>query len=98
MVWLFHYLSLLNIVDALITYYGLEMAIITELNPLMARIYEIHPSLFILLKLSLSMFLYVFILFKMVPTSRLIKGFAYTASVFYTIVFGLHCWWLVLLY
>ncbi len=96
MVRLFHYLSLLNMVDAFITYYGLEKAMIVELNPLMDKAYETHPSLFILIKLSLSLSLYVFILFKMIPTSRFIRNFAFIASFFYTIVFGLHCWWLFL--
>jgi hypothetical protein len=98
MVRLFHYLSLLNIADAFITYYGLEKTIIKEVNPLMDRIYEFNPSLFILLKLSLSMCLYLFILLKVVPTSRLILSMAFVAAFIYTIVFVLHCWWLVLLY
>lgn len=96
MVRLFHYLSLLNILDAFITYYGLEKQLITELNPLMDRMYEVNPALFIFMKLLLSFCLYLFILFKRVPTSKLIKGFTFSATFFYTIVFGLHCWWLIL--
>jgi len=96
MVRLFHYLSLLNMVDAFITFYGLETAVIEELNPIMAKAYETHPALFILIKLTLSLSLYFFILFKMIPTSRFIRNFAFVASFLYTIVFGLHCWWLFL--
>lgn len=95
MIRLFHYLSLLNTVDALITYYGLEKAFITELNPLMGWMYGTNPSLFILAKLSLSVFLYLFIVFKVVPDTRLIRGLTVIASFFYSIVFCLHCWWLL---
>ncbi|SEM94385.1 hypothetical protein SAMN05192533_10786 [Mesobacillus persicus] len=96
MVRVFHYLSLLNLIDAFVTYYGLEKALITEMNPIMDKIYHLHPALFVLTKVSLSLFLYLFIVFKRVPASRLIKGIAFTASFLYTIVFGLHCWWLIL--
>ncbi|WP_432806605.1 DUF5658 family protein [Mesobacillus maritimus] len=96
MVALFHYLSLLNLVDAVVTYYGLQNAFITELNPMMDRLYQIHPVLFMAIKISLSVFLYIFIVFRRVPTSRMIKGMTTLASGFYTIVFALHCWWLFL--
>jgi hypothetical protein len=96
MVLVFHYLSLLNLLDAFITFYGLEMEFITELNPVMDRLYQVNPILFINGKTSLSIFLYMFIFFKRVPTSKLIIGITSVASLLYTIVFSLHIWWLVL--
>jgi Domain of unknown function (DUF5658) len=96
MVPLFHYLSLLNLLDAFITFYGLEREFIIELNPIMNRLYQFSPVLFILVKLSFSIFLYLFILYKRVPTSKVIQGVVSVASFLYTIVFALHIWWLVL--
>ena len=95
MIRLFHYLSLLNLFDAFVTYYGLKQGLITEMNPFMDKIYHLDSGLFMLIKISLSIFLYSFIVFKMVPTSRLVKGVALIASGLYTTVFFLHCVWIV---
>ncbi|WP_374757395.1 DUF5658 family protein [Neobacillus driksii] len=97
MVLLFHYLSLLNIFDAFITYFGLKNSMIQEMNPLMNRIYEADPALFLITKMGFSLCLYLFILFKKVPTSFLTKGLTVFASSFYTLIFFLHCYWLVFL-
>lgn len=92
---LFHYLSLLNIFDAGITYFGLENGFIQESNPLMNSLYEADPALFIFTKLALSLFLYLFIFLKKVPTSVHIKRLTVFATSFYTLVFFLHCYWLL---
>ncbi|WP_420489086.1 DUF5658 family protein [Neobacillus vireti] len=97
MVLLFHYLSILNIFDAFITYFGLENSYIQEMNPLMNRIYEADPALFIILKLAFSLCLYLFIFLKKVPSSSLIKGLTVFATSFYTLIFFLHCYWLIVL-
>ncbi|WP_353961112.1 DUF5658 family protein [Neobacillus sp. CF12] len=94
---LFHYLSLLNIFDAFITYFGLENSFIQEMNPLMSKIYEASPVLFLITKLAFSLCLYLFILFKKVPSSSLTKGLTVFATSFYTVIFFLHCWWIVVL-
>ncbi|MBM4764485.1 DUF5658 family protein [Bacillus sp. B15-48] len=92
---LFYYLSLLNIVDAFVTYYGLEKGYITEMNPLMNNVYEANSVLFVLIKLSLSLLLFLFIFFKAVPSTQIVKAIAVFASLLYTIVFMLHCVWLL---
>ncbi|WP_174733638.1 DUF5658 family protein [Mesobacillus harenae] len=97
MIFLFHYLSTLNIVDAVLTFVGLENALIEEANPLMSQIYSEHPFLFIFVKLSLSFLLYLFIIYKKVPNSKVTKGLTVIASVFYTITFIVHCIWITLL-
>ncbi|WP_052948813.1 DUF5658 family protein [Mesobacillus campisalis] len=94
---LFHYLSLLNLFDAFVTHYGLKNGLITESNPFMDRAYQADPVLFLLIKLSLSCLLYVFIAFNKVPATVLVKGVTIFASVCYTLVFALHCWWLLFL-
>lgn len=94
MIGLFHYLSLLNLFDAFVTYYGLENGLITEMNPFMDNVYQKSSSFFIVLKVSLSFFLYLFIILKLVPSSPFVKGMALVASGLYTTVFALHCIWL----
>jgi hypothetical protein len=93
---LFHYLSLLNIIDAFVTHYGLENGYITEMNLIMDTLYQTNSGLFIFAKLALSGFLYLFIFFNMVPSSRLVKFVTVIASGLYTVVFGLHCVWLLI--
>ncbi|WP_420491829.1 DUF5658 family protein [Neobacillus niacini] len=97
MVLLFYYLSLLNIFDAVITYFGLENSYIKEMNPLMSRVYEAGPAFFILTKLAFSLCIFLFIIFKKVPTSSLIRRLTVFASSLYTVIFLLHCYWLIVL-
>ncbi|WP_226086876.1 DUF5658 family protein [Mesobacillus sp. S13] len=92
---LFFYLTILNIFDAGVTWFGLEHAFISELNPFMYAIYEINPLLFVLTKTSLSIFLLLFILLKKVPQSPLIKGLTIFAIVSYTAIVFMHGFWLV---
>jgi hypothetical protein len=92
---LFYYLTILNLLDGAVTWFGLKYALISELNPLMHAIYEINPLLFILTKAALSIFLLLFIFLQKVPRSLLIKGLTVFASVSYTLVFCLHAFWLV---
>ena len=84
MVALFYYISLLNLVDAALTVAGIESSLITEANPLMERIYSIDLRIFLILKLCLSMTLLLFILYKKVPKTRLVKGITLFAAASYT--------------
>ncbi|MFT9597385.1 DUF5658 family protein [Mesobacillus sp.] len=95
LVLLFYYLSLLNLVDAALTVAGIESSLITEANPLMERIYSIDLRLFLTLKLCLSVTLYLFIVYKKVPKTRLVKGITLFATASYTTVICLHGFWLV---
>ncbi|NKE07459.1 DUF5658 family protein [Mesobacillus selenatarsenatis] len=95
---LFYYLITLNLFDAAVTWIGLENSFISELNPFMHAMYEINPFLFILIKVTLSIFLFLFVLFKVVPQSTLIKGITVFASAAYTAVVFMHVFWLVLVF
>lgn len=95
MVYLFHYLSILNLIDGVITFFGLEYSIIGEMNPIMDQLYQLHPFLFISVKLTLSFFLYLFIFFKQVPNSKSAKAVTYFASGLYTVIFFLHSFWVL---
>jgi hypothetical protein len=92
---LFYYLTILNLFDAAVTWFGLKHAFISELNPLMHAVYQVDPLLFVLTKAALSVFLLLFIVLKKVPRSSLIKGVTLFASVSYTVVVFMHAFWLV---
>lgn len=95
MILLFYYLTILNLFDAAVTWFGLKNSFITELNPVMNVIYEVNPVLFFVSKAALSFFLLLFILFKQVPRSFWIKGITIFAAVSYTVIVFMHGYWLV---
>lgn len=97
MVFLFHYLSILNMVDAIATYFGLKYSYIAEFNPIMGGVYSTNPLFFLFLKITLSVILYGFIIFKKIPNSLLLKGITYSASVIYSLVMILHLSWLLII-
>jgi len=94
MKYIFLYLSILNLVDGIVTFIGLEFALIEEGNPLMAQLYGESPILFLALKVFLSAFLYGFVLIKQLPTTSWIKGLTVFASVSYTFVCLMHGLWI----
>ncbi|WP_442852671.1 DUF5658 family protein [Bacillus sp. 1NLA3E] len=81
--------------DAIITFVGLENSLIQEMNPIMNKVYEINPILFLFSKFSLSFLLYLFIFLKKVPKSKSPRIITYLASGIYTIIFILHCFWII---
>lgn len=95
MISLFYYLIILNLLDTILTWFGLQHAFISELNPIMHGIYEVSPSLFLVIKTVLSILLLLFILLKKVPSSSLIKTITVFATVSYTTVFFMHAFWLI---
>lgn len=95
MVYLLFYLTTLNLLDTLLTWFGIKHAFISELNPLMNAIYEINPLLFVFTKISLSILLLLFILFDKVSRSTLVKCLTVFTSLAYTAVFCLHAFWLI---
>jgi hypothetical protein len=50
---LFLYIFVLNLIDAVLTHYSVGNKLATEQNPLMDYLLEIHPSLFYLCKMVL---------------------------------------------
>lgn len=93
---LFQYLAVLNLLDAFLTYYGLRNSYITEANPLMNSLYEAHPFLFMMVKLTLSFLLYVLSLYITPHPAYWIKGISVVACACYTFICLLHGYWLVL--
>jgi hypothetical protein len=93
---LFQYLSILNVVDAFSTYFGLKHSYITELNPFMGGVYHANPLFFLLIKLSFSVVLLWFVVYKKVPGSSLVKGLVLLASSMYTITLFMHLVWVIM--
>ncbi|WJV30868.1 DUF5658 family protein [Rossellomorea sp. AcN35-11] len=67
--YLLMYIAFLNLLDALLTMYGLHYDYITESNPLMNHLYLTTPWLFLLVKVLLSLLL-LLILSYLNPTKK----------------------------
>ncbi|WP_409252223.1 DUF5658 family protein [Bacillus sp. SCS-153A] len=92
-----HLLAVLNIIDGIITLVGLKGNFIEEANPLMAALYQAHPILFILVKLSFSALLYAFIRNENFPSKKWLLSLTYTAITLYTFTILLHGTWISLI-
>ncbi|MEK5441868.1 DUF5658 family protein [Fredinandcohnia sp. FSL W7-1320] len=87
-------LAFLNLIDAFITHFGILGGHISEANPLMYTIYEIHPVLFLLIKAMLSLCLISLYFIIRIPVNRLIRSLSYIATALYAYVFILHGYWI----
>ena len=91
------YVSILNLLDAFLTMYGLHFDYITEANPLMNHLYFNWPWLFLLLKCGLSLFL-ILLSYNLNPTKRssnVILTVSVIAAVSYSFVCLVHGYWLL---
>ncbi|QOR65454.1 hypothetical protein IM538_16785 [Cytobacillus suaedae] len=93
---IFIYLALLNAADGAFSYIGLKNGLISEANPLMNHLYTIHPSVFLLTKIALSVFLLLFIIFNVYPKMQWFKTLTVTTTLLYTGTFLLHGFWVYL--
>lgn len=91
---LFIFLASANILDAILTYIGINLSVIQEGNPVMAFVYSIEPLLFLVIKIILSAILIGMILFKLVPSHVFVKGITIAATIGYSFVILLHGNWL----
>ncbi|MBY6051980.1 DUF5658 family protein [Cytobacillus firmus] len=95
MKWIFAYLASLNLLDGIITYFGIQYGLIQEGNPLMEFVYNANPVFFLLLKAALSCFLVALIFVQSFSFRRPIPELSIVASVLYTAVMGLHLSWII---
>ncbi|MCM3599889.1 DUF5658 family protein [Robertmurraya korlensis] len=97
---LFIYLALLNIFDAIATAYGLSLHTIREMNPFMNGIYHIHPLLFLSVKISLSVLLISMgvIWESLIRKKRIISFLIILSSIIYTPVCFTHIYWMTQYY
>ncbi|MGN7177765.1 DUF5658 family protein [Cytobacillus sp. SAFR-174] len=89
---LLYYLAILNLLDGFLTALGLHFNVIEESNPLMGNLYDLHPFLFLSLKIILSCLL--IILSIVISAESKVKLLAAGASIMYSIVCLLHAVWL----
>jgi Domain of unknown function (DUF5658) len=89
---LLYYLALLNLLDGFLTALGLHFNVIEESNPLMRNLYDLHPFLFLSLKIILSCLLILLSIF--ISAESKVKLLAAGASIMYSIVCLLHSVWL----
>jgi len=94
---LFLMLAALNSMDAALTLAGLHYELITEANPVMRILYEMHPAAFTCSKLSFSLFLLLFVFTGRVPSSPIIKVLSIAAAFLYSAVLLAHLHWIRLL-
>lgn len=87
-----NYLALLNLLDGFITALGLHFNVIEESNPLMRDLYDLHPFIFLFLKITLSGLLIILSIF--ISAEMRIKLLAAGASIVYSIVCLLHSVWI----
>lgn len=90
----FIYLAVLNLVDAVVTFWGLQHSLIEESNRLMKVLYQSNPLYFLFVKAILSSFLLAFLVLNKLPTRSSIKKLALTASILYTMVCIYHGVWI----
>ncbi|MGM0843324.1 MAG: DUF5658 family protein [Bacillota bacterium] len=94
---LLFYIAILNLIDATLTVYGLHFHYITEANPLMNNFYLTSPWLFLLLKVGLSVSLFM-ILYKLKPnkeSSNVLLSVSVIAAVSYSLTCLMHGYWLM---
>lgn len=84
----------MSVFDALATDFGLRFDLLEEANPLVAYIYEESPFCFYTLKIGLPLSL--FPIQSAVGCSRIVERLLQLSVVLYTIIFGLHIFWIVL--
>jgi Domain of unknown function (DUF5658) len=87
-----HYLTLINFLDGLFTAIGIYFNFIEERNPLMRYLYDLHPFLFLSLKIVLSGLLIVLSVF--ISAESKVKILAAGAAILYSIVCFLHSIWI----
>lgn len=95
MIGVFWCLALLNSLDGIVTYIGIERFNMVEANPLMNATYSVSPLLFLTLKLALSCLLILLIYKTEIRTFLWANRLAYLATVMYSLTFLLHGAWIV---
>jgi hypothetical protein len=95
MFYIFHILAVLNLLDAIFTFFGLKNMSIVELNPVMRWMWDLSPYSFLALKMGLSVlavclaeYTYLF------SRAEWIRGILFFTCSFYVGVFIIHMKWI----
>ncbi|TXC92347.1 hypothetical protein FS935_04645 [Metabacillus litoralis] len=90
-----YYLALLNFIDGLLTFIGLKLNLISEVNIVMKMVYEADPIYFLLLKFFLSILLFTLSYYQKVPNHKGIKMISFVGAFLYTVVMFIHFYWVI---
>jgi hypothetical protein len=91
----FKLLYLLIVFDGAATYYGLNMGVIAEANPIMAAAFEFNPLLTLILKLVLSLFFLNYIYYAIsVKKIRWPVRVMPVLILIHAVVAALHLYWI----
>ncbi|WP_419865735.1 DUF5658 family protein [Bacillus dakarensis] len=92
---LFLYLGFLNILDGVLTFWGISFSYINEWNPFMNALFEAHPLLFLFFKVFLSCLISILAFINKVPLKTCTKVLVVAASILYSGVNVLHLYWII---
>lgn len=93
-------IAIFNFFDALFTYYGIKQGVAEEANPIMVYLWDIHPLLFLALKLTFSLaLLFLFLPKKIIKFYReaFLKKLKFVLKivfVIYGLLFLYHIFWI----
>jgi hypothetical protein len=92
---MFPILGILNALDGGLTYIGIHLGFIEELNPLMSWLWDQSSPLFLLLKLAFS---FLVVILPLILTSNQIKRISYLlipACILYFGILIVHIHWII---
>lgn len=94
-------IAALNLFDGFITHFGLELNAIEEANPIMHLLWSTSPTMFLVLKVALSVFISIisYLVYKKsaVPFQKMFSVALVSIGLLYSGIFSLHIFWLSLL-
>ncbi|MBU8770757.1 DUF5658 family protein [Cytobacillus oceanisediminis] len=88
------YLAFINLLDGLLTFFGIKLSLIEEVNPIMDFLYTIEPLLFLSVIAVLSGFLILLSTSINFPPQTKVKVLAKGAAYLYSFILVLHVLWI----
>lgn len=86
-------IAMLNAIDGIATFLGLKFVLIEEKNPLMMHLWEMHPLIFLLYKLGLSVGVFLLLRQKVFQQKKWERSMGYV-QVLYAMITVLHVRWI----
>lgn len=93
-----YYLVILNLIDGILSYIGLMLDLIEEVNMIMNWLYDQNPIYFLILKILLSLLLYMLVIFKKIPVNKWVHKLMVFGAIEYTIILLFHGLWLYIVF
>lgn len=87
------YLAFINLLDGHLTFFGIRLSLIEEVNPIMDVLYTTEPLLFLSVKAVLSGFLILLSTSINFPPQTKVKVLAKGAAYLYSLILVLHVLW-----